>query len=135
MRPTASPTSTASGPRTPRSARAIVKYVESIGARFGRVQLLKMKPNTMRECRWGLHLDNNNAANKPDENGWVVRLWLELTNDDSSALVVRRDQFDKSTEHSIALPKYQQAVGRLRVPLSRWLSPRPGNPVRADHQL
>jgi hypothetical protein len=88
----------------------IVKYVESIGARFGRVQLLKMKPNTMRECRWGLHLDNNNAANNPDENGWVVRCWLELTDDDSSALVVRRDQFDRSSEVSIALPKYQQAV-------------------------
>ena len=89
---------------------SIVKYVESIGARFGRVQLLKMKPNTMRECRWGLHLDNNNAANNPDENGWVVRLWLELTNDDSSALVVRRNQFDKSTEHRIGLPRNQQAV-------------------------
>jgi len=88
----------------------IVKYVESIGARFGRVQLLKMKPNTMRECRWGLHLDNNNAANKPEENGWVVRSWLELTDDDSSALVVRRDQFSKASEVKIALPKYQQAV-------------------------
>jgi hypothetical protein len=86
----------------------IVKYVESIGARFGRVQLLKMKPNTMRECRWGLHLDNNNAANKDD--GWVVRSWLELTDDDSSALVVRRDQFSKASEVKIALPKYQQAV-------------------------
>jgi hypothetical protein len=88
----------------------IVKYVESIGARFGRVQLLKMKPNTMRECRWGLHLDNNNAANKAEENGWVVRSWLELTDDDSSALVVRRDQFSKASEVKIALPKYQQAV-------------------------
>jgi hypothetical protein len=89
---------------------SIVKYVESIGARFGRVQLLKMKPNTMRETRWGLHLDNNNAANNPAENGWVVRCWLELTDDDTSALVVRRDQFDKGAEISIALPRYQQAV-------------------------
>ena len=40
----------------------------------------------------------------------MVRLWLELTDDDSSALVVRRDQFDKGTEVKIALPKYQQAV-------------------------
>ena len=69
-----------------------------------------MQPNTMRECRWGLHLDNNNAANDPDQNGWVVRLWLELTDDDSSALVVRRDQFDKASEVRIALPRNQQAV-------------------------
>jgi hypothetical protein len=88
----------------------IVRWVEGIGARFGRVQLLRMKPNTMRECRWGLHLDNNNAANDPNENGWVVRLWLELTDDESSALVVRRSQFDKNTEHKIPLPRYQQAL-------------------------
>ncbi|MFZ0089977.1 MAG: hypothetical protein WAL63_10745 [Solirubrobacteraceae bacterium] len=88
----------------------IVSWVESIGARFGRVQLLRMQPNTIRECRWGLHLDNNNAVNNPERNGWVVRLWLELTDDESSALVVRRDQFNKATEHPIALPKYQQVV-------------------------
>jgi hypothetical protein len=89
---------------------SIVRWVESIGARFGRVQLLKMQPNSLRECRWGLHLDNNNAANDPAQNGWVVRLWLELTDDDSSALVVRRDQFDRRTEVQISLPRYQQAV-------------------------
>ena len=66
-----------------------MKWIEGIGARFGRVQLLRMKPNTMRECRWGLHLDNNNAAGNPETNGWVVRIWLELTDDASSALVVR----------------------------------------------
>ena len=88
----------------------IVQWVESLGVRFGRVQLLRMTPNTLRECRWGLHLDNNNQANDPDKNGWVVRLWLELTDDDSSALLVRRSQFDRDTEVQIALPKYQQAV-------------------------
>jgi hypothetical protein len=88
----------------------IVSYVESIGARFGRVQLLKMQPNTIRECRWGLHLDNNNAVNVPDKNGWVVRVWLELTDDESSSLVVRSSQFDKNSETRIALPRYQQAV-------------------------
>lgn len=88
----------------------IVAFVESIGARFGRVQLLKMQPNTMRECRWGLHLDNNNAVNSPEKNGWVVRLWLELTDDESSALVVRSRQFDRSSEQKISLPRYQQAV-------------------------
>jgi hypothetical protein len=88
----------------------IVSWVESIGARFGRVQLLRMTPNSLRECRWGLHLDNNNQANDPNENGWVVRLWLELTDDDSSALVVRKEQFDRQGEVRIALPRYQQAI-------------------------
>jgi hypothetical protein len=87
----------------------LVSWIESIGARFGRVQLLRMSPNTMRECRWGLHLDNNNQGN-PETNGWVVRVWMELTDDDSSALVVRPSEFDRKGEVKIALPKYQQAV-------------------------
>jgi len=76
---------------------SIVKWVESIGARFGRVQLLHMSANTMRECRCGLHLDNNNQGN-PETNGWVVRVWLELTDDPSSALVVRPTEFDRKGE-------------------------------------
>jgi hypothetical protein len=87
----------------------LVKWVESIGARYGRVQLLRMQKNTMRECRWGLHLDNNNQLN-PETNGWVVRIWMELTDDPSSALVVRQEQFDRDSEVRIPLPKYQQAV-------------------------
>lgn len=87
----------------------IVKWIESIGARFGRVQLLRMSPNTLRECRWGLHLDNNNQGN-PSSNGWVVRVWLELTDDPSSALVVRPTEFDRKHEVEIKLPRYQQAV-------------------------
>jgi hypothetical protein len=88
----------------------IVSWVESIGARFGRVSVLRMAPNTLRECRWGLHLDNLNPLSNPDENGWIVRVWLELTDDPSSALVVRSSQFDKRTERKIPLPRYQQAV-------------------------
>ena len=87
----------------------IVKWLESVGARFGRVQLLRMTPNTLQECRWGLHLDNNNQGN-PETNGWAVRIWLELTQDDSSRLVVRQEEFDKASEVQIPLPRYQQAV-------------------------
>ena len=32
---------------------ALVGWIESMGARFGRVQLLRMASNTLRECRWG----------------------------------------------------------------------------------
>lgn len=87
----------------------IVKWLESLGARFGRVQLLRMTPNTLRECRWGLHLDNNNNGN-PESNGWAVRVWLELTQDDSSRLVVRTGEFDRASEVQIPLPRYQQIV-------------------------
>lgn len=88
---------------------ALVGWVESIGARFGRVQLLRMPPNTLRECRWGLHLDNNNQANPPSS-GWIVRVWMELTDDPASALVIRPAEFDRKEEKRIPLPRYQQVV-------------------------
>jgi hypothetical protein len=87
----------------------VIKWLESVGAPFGKVQLLRMTPNTLRECRWGLHLDNNNQGN-PESTGWAVRVWLELTNDDSSRLVVRKEEFDKASEAQIPLPRYAQLV-------------------------
>jgi len=87
----------------------VIKWLESVGARFGKVQLLKMTPNTLRECRWGLHLDHNNQ-NNPETNGWAVRVWLELTDDDSSRLVVRQQEFDRASEVQIPLPRYAQLV-------------------------
>jgi hypothetical protein len=88
---------------------ALVGWVESIGARFGRVQLLRMSPNTLRECRWGLHLDNNNQGN-PHSSGWIVRVWMELTDDPASVLVLRPAEFDRKKEARIPLPRYQQVV-------------------------
>jgi hypothetical protein len=87
----------------------LVGWVESIGARFGRVQLLRMSPNTLRECRWGLHLDDNNRGN-PESNGWIVRVWLELTDDPASVLILRPGEFDRRAEVQIPLPRYQQVV-------------------------
>lgn len=96
---------------TPNSEKCptIVAWLNSIGANVGRVQLLRMKPNTLQECRWGLHQDNNNPEN-PDSKGWIVRIWLELTDDTSSALLVRPGEFARNAEVQIKLPKYQQAV-------------------------
>ncbi len=87
----------------------LVRWVESIGARFGRVQLLRMERNTLRECRWGLHLDDNNRLN-PETSGWVVRVWMELTDDPASALVLRPEPFDRGREVRVPLPRYQQVV-------------------------
>ncbi len=84
-------------------------WIGSIGARFGRAQLLRMSPNTLRECRWGLHLDNNNQGN-PESNGWIVRVWMELTDDPESMLVVRPAEFDRKRERQIPLPRYQQVI-------------------------
>jgi len=92
-----------------RKCPTLVRWIDSAGTRFGRVQLLRMSPNTLRECRWGLHLDNNNRGN-PESNGWIVRVWMELTDDPASVLVMRAAEFDRKGEIRIPLPRYQQVV-------------------------
>jgi hypothetical protein len=73
------------------------------------VQLLRMPPNTLRECRWGSHLDNNNQGN-PEANGSIVRVWMELPDDPASVRVIRPAEFDRKTEARILLPRHQQVV-------------------------
>lgn len=90
-------------------APTLRRYVESLENRFGRVQLIRQDPNSLRETHWGLHLDDNNRLN-PETNGWVVRLWLELTDDPGSALVLRPGEFDREHEVRIPLPRYAQAL-------------------------
>jgi hypothetical protein len=97
--------------RTPNADKCptIMQWLNSINARYGRVQLLRMKPNTLRECRWGLHRDNNNLVS-PASNGWIVRVWLELTDDSTSSLLVRQGEFDRRSEVQVKLPRGQQVV-------------------------
>ncbi len=95
-------------PNAPK-ASTLVKWVESVGANYGRVQLLRMEQNSMREARWGLHLDDNNRLN-PEDTGWVVRVWLELTDDPNSYLIMRAGEFDKQNEVRIPLPRGTQVV-------------------------
>jgi hypothetical protein len=92
-------------------APAFKKYVESVGARFGRVRIIKLETSTSEEEVSGrfLHLDDNNRLNADGE-GWVVRSWLNLTDDPDSYMIVREDKDDPSTESHIPLPKNAQFV-------------------------
>ena len=87
------------------------KWVENVGARFGRVRIIKLEPSTSLEEVTGrfLHPDDNNRLN-PDGEGWVVRSWLNLTDDPDSYMIVRDDRDDPSTESHIPLPKFAQFV-------------------------
>jgi hypothetical protein len=90
-------------------APKLVEWVKSTGANFGRVQLIRMEKNSLRETRWGLHLDDNNRLN-PENEGWVVRMWIELTNDPDSFLVLREKELDEENEVKIPLPKFTQVI-------------------------
>lgn len=90
-------------------AKNIVKWVESLGVPYGRVQLIRKDPNSRRETYWNLHLDDNNRLN-PEGEGWVVRLWLELTDSPKSMMILRENEFDKSSEFRIPLHKGSQMI-------------------------
>ena len=53
-------------------------YVASVGADFGRVRTIKLEPQDHDTAFRSFHRDDNNRFN-PDDQGWVVRTWLELT--------------------------------------------------------
>ena len=88
---------------------SLVEWTERVGARYGRVRTIKLEPNTYEEAVRNLHKDDNNRLN-PDGEGFVVRAWLQLTDDPDSFMIVREDVDDPATESRIALPKGAQFV-------------------------
>jgi hypothetical protein len=95
---------TSNAPRCPR----IVDEVRGVGADFGRVRVIKLEPQTYEESLHHIHRDDNNRFN-PEGTGWVVRQWLELT-DNPGAFMVLMEQGDdglpdQSTEVHIPMHK------------------------------
>jgi hypothetical protein len=87
----------------------LVKWVEDVGARFGRVRIIKLEPQDNSGAMRAMHLDDNNRLN-PDGEGWVVRAWVNLTDDPDSYMIVREDKDDPSTEKRIPTPHLSQFV-------------------------
>ncbi len=87
----------------------LVEWTERVGARYGRVRTIKLEPNSEEDAIKNLHPDDNNRLN-PDNEGWVVRAWLQLTDNPDSYMIVREDKDDPTTESRIALPKGAQFV-------------------------
>ncbi len=79
------------------------KWTENVGANYGRVRIIKLEPNTEEEAVRNLHPDDNNRMN-PQGDGYVVRAWLQLTDDPNSYMILRDDKDDPSTESRIPLP-------------------------------
>ncbi len=81
-------------------------YVDGVGANFGRVRIIKLEPQDYDAAIRSFHRDDNNRFN-PDDEGWVVRTWVELTdNPDSYMLLMDNgpDRLpDRATEVRIPL--------------------------------
>ena len=81
-------------------------YVTAVGANFGRVRIIKLEPQDRETAIRSIHRDDNNRFN-PDDEGWVVRSWGELTDSpDSYMLLMDNDADglpDRSTERRVPL--------------------------------
>lgn len=85
----------------------LVKWAESAGANFGRVRVIKLESNSYEDAVRNLHPDDNNRVTE-EGTGWVVRAWLQLTDNPDSYMVVREEKDDVASEHRIALPRGAQ---------------------------
>ncbi|WIG59297.1 MAG: hypothetical protein OJF49_002044 [Ktedonobacterales bacterium] len=88
----------------------LVEWTKRVGADYGRVRIIKLNPSTSEaDAVRNLHLDDNNRLN-PDGEGWVVRVWLQLTDNPDSYMMLRDVKDDPSTESRISLGRYSQFV-------------------------
>ena len=86
----------------------IQEYVERVGASYGRVRTIKLEPQDHDSAFRSFHRDDNNRFN-PDDQGWVVRSWLELTDNPDSYMLLMESGPD-------GLP---DPATEMRVPLHR----------------
>jgi len=89
---------------------SIARYVESVGADFGRVRVIKLEPQGYEESLRHIHRDDNNRFN-PDDEGWVVRAWTELTDFPDSFMVLMEQGDDGLPDPSteVHLPLHRGA--------------------------
>lgn len=89
-------------------APTLRSYVDAIGANFGRVRIIKLEPQDRETAMRSIHRDDNNRFN-PENEGWVVRTWVELTDQpDSYMLLMDNDADglpDPSTERRVPLAR------------------------------
>jgi hypothetical protein len=92
---------------------AIVAQVEAVDADFGRVRVIRLEPQSYEAALRHIHRDDNNRFN-PDGDGWVVRSWIELT-DNPDGFMVLMEQGpdglpDPSTEVHVPLHRGSRFV-------------------------
>ena len=92
---------------------SIVRQVETVGADFGRVRVIRLEPQSYEDALRHIHRDDNNRFN-PDDKGWVVRTWLELTDNPDSFMVLMEQGDDglpdPSTEVHVPLHRGSRFV-------------------------
>jgi hypothetical protein len=89
---------------------SLVREVTGVDANFGRVRVIKLEPQGYEAALRQIHRDDNNRFN-PDTDGWVVRSWLELTDNPDSFMVLMEQGPDGLPDPSteVRLPLHRGA--------------------------
>jgi hypothetical protein len=96
-------------PANAAKAPRLVARAKEPGANIGRCRVIELQPNTYADAIYNLHRDDNNRLN-PEGTGWIVRGFFNLTDDQDSAMVLREERDDPSTETRIPLPAGIQVI-------------------------
>ena len=94
-------------------APSIREYVDAVGANFGRVRTIRLEPQDRETAIRSIHRDDNNRFN-PEHEGWVVRSWVELTDNPHSYMLLMDNNAeglpDPATERRVPLSKGSRFV-------------------------
>ena len=90
-------------------APTLVQRATEPGANVGRCRIIELQPNSYADALYNSHLDDNNRLN-PDGEGWVVRCFMQLSDNPDSYMILRTDVNDPRTQTRIALPAGAQLV-------------------------
>ncbi|GAA2247322.1 aspartyl/asparaginyl beta-hydroxylase domain-containing protein [Herbiconiux moechotypicola] len=96
-------------PANTAKAPVLKARAEEPGVNIGRCRVIELQPNTYSNALYNLHQDDNNRLN-PDGTGWIVRSFMNLSDDADSYLLLREDRFDPETEVRIPLAAGTQLV-------------------------
>jgi len=110
-KPAKTPRKAAKATKAPKAAKAptLVDRVREVDARVGRCRVIELQPNSYADALYNSHLDDNNRRN-PDGEGWVIRSFMQLSDNPGSYMILREDIDDPSTETRLALPAGAQLV-------------------------
>ena len=90
-------------------APTLVRRAQEPGTNIGRCRVIELRPNTYADALYNLHQDDNNRLN-PDESGWIVRGFFNLTHNPDSVLILREDRYDPASEVRLPLPAGSQII-------------------------
>ena len=96
----------------------LVRQVEAVGADFGRVRVIKLEPQSYEEALRSIHRDDNNRFN-PEGAGWVVRSWIELTDNPDSFMILMEQGPDGLPDPSTEVRLPLQGGARFVVDTQR----------------